>query len=312
LKNLVCYSAQIGPDNYDRHLRQHLISVQSLRKHNPTIPVHLVVWGKKLKKTDIRKLEKLGVEIFHLGSCAKSLERFVPAPWARILAQFPLMHKWLTVEHVGRGNFEKILYLDNDTFFTRDVSQLFRRSKPYTIIAREEPMTSKSALGADPNHLDERALRKLMKSRGLKWVTPFNAGLTLLDKKSVRWLSRNLREFVHCTARFSISMSENSKFDMYHTRLLRTSGLARRSGNFEPLPYPSGNGWLLEEISLWMTLGKSPIRVRFFSWNDVMQGGEFMMVWAFKQLPCVIHYFSANTKHFQTAWIPKYKRDFET
>ena len=68
-----------------------------------------------------------------------------------------------------------------------------------------------------------------------------------------------------------------------------------------PLEYPSKDYWILEQIALWLTLGKvQDFSHGQFPMADVLQNGEFMMYRSYRSKCTVVHYFRGNEDLFWT------------
>ena len=165
--HLVYYSAYLAPAgaSYESILTKLIMSVESLRGINHSIPICLVLWGNKLNKNDRRRLDALGVEISHLGKCEERLKRDLPTAWLDVYSLNPSAGRWLLgLDHILARTFEQVLYVDKDTYFMSDVEELFSRCRIGDIYAREEPRTRESHLGYNPEYIDQRAIDDLVRS----------------------------------------------------------------------------------------------------------------------------------------------------
>ncbi|MBV9197288.1 MAG: hypothetical protein JO168_24395 [Solirubrobacterales bacterium] len=61
------------------------------------------------------------------------------------------------------------------------------------------------------------------------------------------------------------------------------------------LPYPSGNGWILEQVATWLVLGPVPdITHGLLSRADVVQGSEHLR----RRGYTVAHYYTVGERPF--------------
>jgi hypothetical protein len=119
VKKLIFYAV----DSSALHLYLARLSLQSLRRRNPVIPVKVFLFG--MKDAAIRrKLEKLGAEVISLPKERKSSDR-LPSTFL----------KWQALEHVDS---ERALFVDADTWFFDDPEGLFERFGRKDFCAREE------------------------------------------------------------------------------------------------------------------------------------------------------------------------------
>jgi hypothetical protein len=65
------------------------------------------------------------------------------------------------------------------------------------------------------------------------------------------------------------------------------------------LPYPSANDWIIEQIALWLALGRLPhFSLGTFSSEHVSQGEEFETMLSSRQRCVLAHYYTGMEKQF--------------
>ena len=299
--HLVFYAANL-PENiseYDLILDQHTKSVASLRNYNASIPVCLAVCGRRLRRRDRDRLERLGVKTRYLGRYTKRLQQSLPAHWRDAFAQLPTWQKWLGLEDILSLQFDRVLYLDNDTFFLDNVENLFQRFYAADLYAREEPGTKRSHLGYDQTYIDESVVCNLFRSEKLRSLIPFNIGVMLMKRPVVEWFSQNLDVFFSYLIRFTTSLAQNRRAISDEPFVIAARQSNFRDGNtgLKPLVYPSRNQWILDQFALWFTLAASPFKVGLLPRASVLQGAEFLTIGK-RLLPSLVHYYSANFDYF--------------
>jgi hypothetical protein len=84
--------------------------------------------------------------------------------------------------------------------------------------------------------------------------------------------------------------SEAAAFVAGHSQELITPADLRAA-----LPYPSANRWILDQVSLWFSLGHVPgLTYSDFSTADVLQNGEFLSRGTTNRDWILCHYFNQN------------------
>ena len=309
LVSYTIYFAKTGP-GYQYILDRHIRSVESLRRNNRSIPVYLGVWGGKLRTRDQHYLEKLRVEIRHLGSYEKHLRRNLPSKWATVFAQYPLGQKWLSLDQILTKRFDRVLHIDNDTFILCDIEELFEKFQQADFCAREEPTTKRRHIAYDPTYIDESIISSLQHSEKVNRIIPFNTGVVLMKREVTEWLSRNLDLYLCYLMRFTIWLVKQTGTiaDEPFLCAARRLNVAAASSRLWPLVYPSSNQWILDEFALWFTLATSKFKIRFFPLSAVLQGDEFPEIGTQWRAPRLIHYYSANADYFFDNWLPGVER----
>lgn len=292
---LVYYSLANFPEH--SRDRQWIQSIRSLRMHNPSIAVWLVLFNAGSSELQ-REAERQNVHVHVLGEYAEFLQRTHPR--GSLLAQYPTFHKFLVLRDLPLPGVNQILYLDCDTFFFDDVNLLFDRHASSDWYAREEPRSGRSKLGYDPKHVDELLLGYIARCEHLRIVPPFNSGVCLLNHEI--WHSwSGLRETYLSLAWRLLCGRElgGHEFELRDPRIrLAILDAITDADRSDALPYPSANDWIIEQIALWLALGKlRHLSLGTLSPELVLQGNEFEDMPSLRR-PCVVHYFSGGEESF--------------
>ena len=284
--------------------RQWIQSIRSLRKHNRSIAVWLFLFNSVSERL-LQEAERQNVHVELLGSYAAFLQPMHSR--ASILALYPTLHKFLVLATSPLESVTQLLYLDCDTFFFADVNLLFDQHVSQDWYAREEPRSRRSPHGYNPKHVDELLLSYIARKEGLQPVPPFNSGVCLMNR-GIWHKFRELRESYLCLVWRLLCGRELSDHEMgLDDPRVRPAVLdaMSKSDRSHALPYPSANPWIVEQIALWLALGRLPnFSPGKFAPADVCQGGEFETMLASGE-PCVIaHYFSGCEEEFFAAVAP--------
>jgi hypothetical protein len=280
--------------------RQWVQSIRSLRRHNREIWVYLVVWGAPRAET-LAEAARQGVCVVDVGAYAGAFTHLPPA-WAEILRRNPTLHKILSLRHFPTDQLDQLLYLDSDTFFLGDVEGLFSLYRGQHFLAREEPGSRRSHYGYDSGYIDEDALAAIARGDGRTSVPPYNTGIFLMNGGLWNHLRALVDDFLVCAWRLMVGLRFASLAgaapDSAAARLLDcgTTDEDRRGC----LPYPSSNSWIVEEIALWLSLGRvAGLTHGAFRRAHVAQNGEALAIGAQRgPLPVVAHYFSGLEEQF--------------
>jgi hypothetical protein len=294
---VVYYSLAVSADG--RQERQWVDSVRSLRRHNDGIPVFLVVYGVETPSCVREEAGRSNAVLVELGDYASYLRRFVPQ--ATALALYPTLHKILSLRHLPTADVSQVLYVDCDTFFFDNVEQLFSTYQRCDCYAREEPMTSRSRHGIDRGHVDEGALRRIAAQERLQPVAPFNSGVWLMNNGSWREVDRLRATFLEFVWRLLVGRylagGEETTFD-----LIVGARIVAAADEFDwarALPYPSTNGWIIDQVALWLALGQLPLSHGLLEEGDVGQGAELLATSPRNVRRILGHYFSAMERSFR-------------
>lgn len=244
------------------------LSVDSLRRHNDDIPVTLFLYGALPSEVE-DKLAGLNVDVRRRGAYADVLRELTPE-W-ELGAACPLLHKWLSLRALEVAPDDQVLYLDCDTFLFDDVARLFDGHRDARLYAREEPFSRRSHLGLDARHIDEEALARLAAACGAAPVPPYNCGVVMMNHGLAAEIAALAPVFLEHSVRF-----------------LRA-----------PDELPTENRWLVEQVALWLTLGRvAGLTHACLSRDDAIQGDEFESVDRDAFAGVIAHYFSGGTPHF--------------
>ena len=274
---LVQYSVSFDPARSPHEMLDKLgLSLWSLRRHNPRVPV--VVQVHDPAPAELGALcATYGAELVDRGSYAARLASLCPEGWP-VLAANPTLHKFLA--HGALGPVERVLSVDCDTLFRGDVEVLFETYTEADVYAREEVHTGPSRYGPDPEFLDVPALRRLSDSLGVLPIPPINTGVVLLNHGRSADLARLHGWFVQCVWHLMVWMSahpEHAEGTGYGTLegIGSAHGLASPEQRARALPYPSANQWIVEEVATWLALGALPgLTTGYLSPAHVPQNGE--------------------------------------
>lgn len=293
---LAYYSLANFPN--DSRERQWIQSIRSLRMHNKEIPVWLFLFDGGSEQL-FHEAERNRVHVQSMGNYRKFLQQAHPR--GEVLALYPTFHKFLALTELPLADVTQLLYLDCDTFFFKDISLLFHKHDKHDWYSREEPASMRSHFGYDPKHIDEVLLEYIAKGESLRYVPPFNSGVCLLNGGIWNEINR-LRSVCLDFAWRLLCGRELSEHDYgvrdpkIHSAVIEAMDDSDRS---EALPFPSSNGWIIEQIALWLALGKlEDFSLGCFSQLHVAQGGEFENSLT-PRAECVIaHYFSGGEQEF--------------
>jgi hypothetical protein len=300
---LVYYSLSTGGPRSAAATRRLLRSIASLRAHNRAVPVRLFLCG-ALDAAARDELEASHVTVEELGAYEAHLASLCPARMSEVLARYPTLHKLTCLTRIAATGATRVLALDSDTVFFRDVDVLFDGHAEFDLYAREEPFSRASALGYRPELVDEDALASLASREGAAAVAPFNIGVVLYNHGSFRRLAGRIDEVLRHVFRFSVWLADRADVtgcpDLVHLREYR-GRLVEAGDEAEALPYPSRNAWIRDQVAVWLSCGKLPgLRVGTFAARDVLQGGEFMHAEPGRHV--MVHHFAIYDETF-AAWL---------
>jgi hypothetical protein len=235
----------------------------------------------------------------------------LPTAWARAFTRFPSAQRWLSLDDILTARFDRILYLDNDTFILGDIERLFRRFQGADLYAREEPTTRRSHIGYDSTYIDESIIRGLQRAEKVNPILPFNIGVVLMKRQVAQWLAQNVDLVFRYLMRFTSWLIKNSDVPDNEPFAIAAKelNLADASKGLKPLLYPSRNRWILDQFALWFTLAASSFKVGLFPLSSVLQADEFLSIGSRFREPHLIHYYSANSDYF-IRWLSRFERSF--
>lgn len=300
MDRLVAYSlvlprSQPRPDL----LRQLVMSVESLRRYNRSIPIAVFTFDDG--DEDVAPLlAAYDVRVVPQGSYEERLARLCPEGWP-YLAQYPVLHKFFNFAAIAEMQPRQLLFLDCDTVFFADVALLFARHGDAHCYAREEPQSSRSHIGYDREYLDEAALAELAKGLGARPLPPFNLGVVLFNHGIWKELAELEPVAIAYAWRLLLGLAVNRPEDSpanyfelaAATALQDDPRLAEYAERTPPLRFPSRNEWILEQIAVWLALGHlRELRTADFSSDHVVQNGELFTSETVRPEWIVCHYFT--------------------
>ena len=289
-------------DQNDRYLNQWRCSIQSLRAYNNDTDVHLFVYNRPTNLL-LREADRYRVRLHCMEDCEKILN---VSPHAAVLKLYPTLHKFITLCQASALNTDQVLLLDCDTYFYADVDLIFKRYTAFHWYAREEPGSRQSQLGLDAAAIDEDALDKLTQHEKLRRIFSFNTGVCLLnhgvwhalEELLPTYLDNVWRLLVGRHAAVSLEYLSGHALSVHRAVISSATDLDKASA----LPYPSANDWIIDQIALWLTLGRLPwVTVGMLSPEHVCQGREFIEGYAPPASCIIVHYFSSNESDFLAA-----------
>jgi len=305
VRRLCCYSLSLPANGHDALLVQLATSVHSLRAHNTQVDIVVFAYG-PFPQDYAELLAGMHARVWQMETYAERLLRLCPSG-QRSLATYPVLHKSLNFAEIAALEPEQVLLLDCDTYFRRDVAELFEKYAEADLVAREEVGCRRNHHGYDPKLVDEDELERLAASMGTRATPPFNLGVILLNHGLWRRLAQLAPLLIAYAWRFQIWMAANrpevdSEFgDGWGIDELRGVLSTLRPAEVAlALRFPSQNRWILDEVALWMTLAHLPnTKFADFLRDDVIQNGEFdadehNSAWT------VCHYFSQNMSRMES------------
>jgi hypothetical protein len=311
MKRICCYSLSIPEGGRSELSTQIITSVDTLRRYNKEVSILLFAYG-DLPMSLIHSLQALGVRIWFFPPYSTRLSQICPIGW-QYLCQYPLLHKFLNFAEISSLDPDQVLLLDCDTYFNGDVAQLFDQYSSKDLVAREEVGSRRSRQGYHRSMIDEDDLLRIGSMAGINPAQPFNLGVVLLNNGIWRKLAGLSTLHISYAWRFMVWMAANpSEPGSEYGEGVGVEELRQHWFSLGPadhylaLPYPSANRWILDEVTLWMTLGHLPgTTFQDFNHTDVIQNGEFSEkersgTWI------VCHYFSRNLDLI-TDWVRNHR-----
>jgi hypothetical protein len=299
MPRLVSYSLAGYEPRRAEHAYQFEISVSSLRASNTRIPVVLFSYG-QLAPEIATLCNRFGVMVAEQGTYRHRLAGMSPNS-ADAMALYPLLHKNLNFAELAAAGAGQVLCCDLDTIFRFDVDALFERYAGPDVVAREEVYSRRSIHGVDNAFIDEPLLNRLAVHLGRAVIPPFNLGAVLYNNGVVARLTGVMATFVDDAWRlmsgltvcgFPNSDVAGSASFPWMTDVRRFVSDRDRQ---RALPFPSNNGWIIDEVAWWLTLGSVPGLTRAdFAPRDVAQNGEMLGTPLDRSTWALCHYYSHN------------------
>lgn len=270
-------------------------SVQSLRMLDARTPVYIFFFGTP-PAGFLEVINRFNVDTHDLGNYRQYFLEIQP-DYGEVFALDPKIHRWLVLNEPVLKACSRLLYVDSDTIFLQPASEIFERYTAAEFYAREEPFCRRSTLGYDSAYVDEDQIAELQMRERLNSIAPFNTGVFLSSREAADAITSvlpyyfdyllRLLSFLHAD-RGPIPNSVNSSIQaIYDDRF--------RPDTNRALPLPSRNSWIIDQIAMWLALGKlDTFHYEDFDAIDVWQGAEFRQASEFTCSPMLIHYFSSN------------------
>lgn len=300
MTKICCYSLALPPYGRPDLVEQLLMSASSVRKQNKEVVMIVFAYG-SIPERLYQGLNSLNVRIWQVCNYSTRLQRLCPRG-AFALTEYPLLHKLLNFAEISSLNPSQVLLLDCDTYFLNNVDDLFENFAEPDLVAREEVGSSRNHHGYDKNMIDEEKLAILGEKLGIRPAAPFNLGVIMMNNGLWEKLAGLAPLLVNYAWRFMLWMAENpcdpsSSFGVegLGVDLIRANrALLLPDEHFMRLEYPSANRWILDEVTLWMTLGHlANVKYEDFPREIVLQNGEFNDQ-ANQKTWIACHYFSQN------------------
>lgn len=298
---IVTYSLSVnGPPQKTDYHEQLWHSVKSLRQYNRVVPVHVFLYGEH-PRDFVSELEREAVTVQPMGSYLDAIRRLRPRAF-RTLVRYPVLHKWMNFHKLAALSPTQVMQMDCDTFFFDDVEILFERYSDRHYYGREEPMSRASPYGYDPNYLDEDKLFALAQQERALPMSPCNIGISVLNHGLWSEVAKRAEMFLNYAFRFIACMGRNPQtVGRLWPELAEVVMLDLiEQPDVGELPFPSSNLWILDQVSLWLTLGHVPgLTHGHLSRDHVLQGGEQGENGNTK---VVHHYFGVDKTAFLSAY----------
>jgi hypothetical protein len=291
------YSLVSAGDNFRE--QQLVQSIRSLRRYNRDCAVFLIAYG-SVPEFLLDEARRCDIAVCNAGGYEDRLRQL--HVHGNLLARNPTFHKLLSLRFLPLEYASQVLYLDCDTFFFGDVGALFERYQSSHWYAREEPNSRRSHYGYDPRYLDESILQHIAQQECMHPVAPYNTGVCLLNY-GLWWPLVELEiTYLELAWRLLVGLQLQRRRTPPDEQKARRE-ILEAADDFDrarALPFPSGNSWIVEEIALWLTLGRVPdLWHDVFQRRHVMQGGEYFESPELRRDCIVAHYFSnSKTKFF--------------
>ena len=273
---VVTYSlSSNGPPQTTDYHEQLCHSVKSLRRYNRVVSIHVFLYGEH-PPGFISELEREAVTVHLMGSYLDAIRRLRPRAF-RTLVRYPVLHKWMNFHKLAPFSPSQVLQIDCDTFFFDDVEILFERYSDCHFYGREEPSSKASHYGYDPNYLDEDKLFALARGERALPMNPCNIGVSILNHGLWNEVAKRAEMLLNYVFRFIAYFGRNPQtVNRLWPELAEVVMLDLiEQPDAQDLPFPSSNIWILEQVSLWLTLGHIPgLTQGYLSRDHVLQGGE--------------------------------------
>ena len=292
----VFYSVAADADG--RYERLWLRSVESLRRHNPRVPVAVCLYDDGPRGL-LDAAAELGVDVLPMGRYSDLVADLPPA-YAGVLGRHRCLHKLASLRRMAcHAPGHPLVYLDCDTYLFGDVEQLTARSAQVDWLAREEPATARCMRGHQPAWVDEPALAELARAEGVVPVPPYNTGVFAVGAALAGSLAGLADEFLwYCWRLLAGAAFDRPK--VFFDDPAWGADVRAAAAAYNPrlrLAYPAENIWIVDQVALWLLLGRVPgARHEMFATHEVAQSDEYLApdLW-----PLTVHYFTAHAASFE-------------
>lgn len=299
MPRLISYSLACAESRRHEHACQLHLSLSSLRASNARIPVVLFSHG-PLAPEIAELCSRFGVMVSYQGDYRDRLATLSPRGGGA-MARYPVLHKSLNFTELAAVSARQVLCCDLDTLFFADVEALFDRYAGPDVVAREEVYSGRSIHGADRAFIDEPLLGHVADRLGRAFVRPINLGVVLYNHGVVAQLAAIASTFLDDAWRLmtgltirgfpNVDAAGNDSFPWIAEVRRRATEADRQRA----LPFPSNNGWIVEEIAWWLALGSIPgLTFADFAASDVAQNGELLSTPLDRAPWTLCHYYSHN------------------
>lgn len=276
---------------------QWIRSIHSLRKFNRTIPVHLFLFNEPVPPPILAVARECDVTVHQLGDYRDRLAEIAGDEGAA-LSCIPTLNKLIPLKYFT-SQTSQILFLDCDTFFFGDVDALFSKYRECDWYAREEAHSRRSPFFAYRSaDTDEDKLYRIAAETGAAPIPPYNSGVMMLNRGLSEKLFALRKEFFRYAWRLALG-ARLSPGIAIPQELEGSLSMISEGGPGDYLEFPSRNFWILEQIALWLTLGRIPgLSHGRFLMGDVLQNGEFLIFRSYRTKSTVVHYLRGNEALF--------------
>jgi hypothetical protein len=299
MRRLVSYSLAGYEQRRHEHACQFELSISSLRAFNTRIPVVLFSHG-SLAPEIAALCSRFSVMVADQGGYRDRLAALSPHG-VDAMALYPVLHKNLNFAELAAAGVGQVLCCDLDTIFRTDVDVVFDRYAGPDVVAREEVYSGRSIHGADHAFIDELLLKRLADHLGRAVVPPFNLGVVLYNNGVVRRLAGIMSTFLDDVWRLMSGLTvrgfpnADAAGSASFPWMADVRRLASDVDRQRALPFPSNNGWIVEEVAWWLALGAVPGLTRAdFAPHDVAQNGEVLGTPLDRSTWAICHYYSHN------------------
>jgi hypothetical protein len=298
-RRAVCYAISVRDSDPGRRTqlqKQLLASVGSLRTFNRTVEV-VVFWRGPLDAHFITRLTGLGAVLEEIRAVESA------SPTDDLLVRYGVMFKYAALRAAAVHGYTQILLVDCDTLWLSDVETLFGTYSDADWYACAEAGSRRGTIRYDATYLDEDALSDLARRVGARAVPPINSGVMLLSGRALEFASTLATRVEGYAVRLMAGLA-TSGLDLRRNEVIDMRDRIK-SGDvvIDPLPFPTSNQWLIEEVALWLALGTlDGLTLGDLAPHHVALGGDVFARPREASNWILGHYFSTNTRAAQSWW----------